>query len=100
MERFTSFDGTGIAYQVWGTASSSPPVVRQHGFVVDATTNFVGPGVVAALVAAGRDDALAARPEVLAAAIPGARWRLVSGDHMTALRAPAYAPAIVEFLAS
>ncbi|WP_327010288.1 alpha/beta hydrolase [Dactylosporangium sp. NBC_01737] len=253
MERFTSSDGTGIAYQVWGEPSQLPPVVLHHGFVVDATTNFVGPGVVDALVAAGRqvvaldarghgasdkpheaerygeavmardlgvlldtlgagevdlvgysmgavvsaifaaadprvrrlvlsgvgagvaelggldtrvmppaevtavlltssrsaieaspaaafrlladavgadraalaaqvsaahrtpialdritaptlvlvgqDDALAARPEVLAAAIPGARWRIVSGDHMTALRAPAYAPALVKFLA-
>ncbi|MEV4510635.1 alpha/beta fold hydrolase [Dactylosporangium sp. NPDC049525] len=253
METFTSFDGVGIAYQVWGLPSPLPPVVLHHGFVVDATVNFVGPGVVGALVAAGRrvvaldarghgasgkpheparygeavmardlgglldtlglasvdlvgysmgavvsaifaaadprvrrlvlsgvgagvvelggldtrvmppaevsavllasspaaveaspaaafrlladavgadraalaaqvqaahhtpialdritaptlvlvgqDDALAARPEVLAGAIPGARWRVVSGDHMTALRAPAYAPALVEFLA-
>lgn len=253
MERFTSFDGAGIAYQVWGEPSQLPPVVLHHGFVVDATTNFVGPGIVAALVAAGRrvvapdarghgasdkphdparygepamardlgclldtlgcatadvvgysmgavvaaifaagdprvrrlvlsgvgagvvelggldtrvmppaevaavlltsspaaieaspaaafrlladalgadrvalaaqvhaahrtpialgaitaptlvlvgrDDALAARPEVLAGAIPGARWRVVGGDHMTAVRAPAYAPALVEFLA-
>jgi pimeloyl-ACP methyl ester carboxylesterase len=253
MERFTSPDGTGIAYQVWGSSSSLPPVVLHHGFVVDATTNFVGPGVVDALVAAGRqviapdarghgasdkphdparygeavmardlgalldtlgittvdlvgysmgavvsaifastdprvrrlvlsgvgagvvelggldsrvmppaevtavlltsspsaveaspaaafrlladavgadraalaaqvraahhtpialdritaptlvlvgeDDALAARPQVLAGAIPGARWRVVRGDHMTALRAPAYSPALVEFLA-
>lgn len=257
MERFTSFDGTGIAYQVWGGPSQLPPVVLHHGFVVDATANFVGPGVVDALVTAGRqvvaldarghgasdkpheaarygeavmardlgalldtlgatldttavdlvgysmgavvsaifaaadprvrrlvlsgvgagvvelggldsrvlppaevtavlltsspsaieaspaaalrmladavgadraalaaqvaaahhtpialdritaptlvlvgrDDPLAARPQVLAGAIPGARWRVVSGDHMTALRAPAYAPALVEFLA-
>ena len=54
MERFTSFDGTGIAYQVWGGPSPLPPVVLHHGFVVDATVNFVGPGVVDALVAAGR----------------------------------------------
>ncbi|MEV0127823.1 alpha/beta fold hydrolase [Dactylosporangium sp. NPDC050688] len=253
MDRFSSFDGVGIAYQVWGGPSALPPVVLHHGFVVDATVNFVGPGLVGALVEAGRqvvaldarghgasdkphdagrygeavmardlgclldtigtgtvdlvgysmgavvsaifasgdprvrrlvlsgvgagvaelggldtrvmppaeiaavlltssptaveaspaaafrvladaigadrvalaaqvhaahrspialdritaptlvlagrDDELAARPEVLAGAIPGARWRLVSGDHMTALRAPAYAPALVEFLA-
>ena len=54
MERFTSSDGTGIAYQCWGEPSQLPPVVLHHGFVVDATTNFVGPGVVQALVAAGR----------------------------------------------
>ncbi|MET7419482.1 alpha/beta fold hydrolase [Dactylosporangium sp. NPDC005555] len=252
MDQFTSFDGAGIAYQVWGEPSHLPPVVLHHGFVVDATTNFVAPGVVDALVAAGRrvvapdarghgasdkphdaarygelamardlgrlldkldlstvdlvgysmgavvsaifaagdprvrrlvlsgvgagvaelggldtrvmppaelaavlltsspaaieaspaaafrlladavgadraalaaqvhaahrspialdritaptlvlvgqDDVLAARPEVLAAAIPGARWRVVSGDHLTALRSPAYAPALIEFL--
>ncbi|GAA3193849.1 alpha/beta fold hydrolase [Dactylosporangium siamense] len=252
MDRFISFDGTGIAYQVWGGPSPLPPVVLHHGFVVDATTNFVAPGVVAALVAAGRrvvapdarghgasdkphdpdrygedvmardlaglldtlgldtvdlvgysmgavvaaifasggkgvrrlvlsgvgagvvelggldtramppaevaavlltssesaigaspaapfrrladavgadraalaaqvhaahrtpialdritaptlvltgqDDPLAARPEVLAGAIPGARWRVVSGDHLTALRSPAYTPALVEFV--
>ncbi|MDG6101704.1 alpha/beta fold hydrolase [Dactylosporangium aurantiacum] len=253
MDRFSSFDGVGIAYQVWGGPSALPPVVLHHGFVVDANVNFVGPGLVDALVTAGRqvvapdarghgasdkphdaarygeavmardlgclldtigagtvdlvgysmgavvsaifasgdprvrrlvlsgvgagvvelggldtrvvppaeiaavlltsspaaveaspaaafrvladaigadraalaaqvhaahrtpialdritaptlvlagrDDNLAARPEVLAGAIPGARWRLVSGDHMTAVRAPAYAPAVVEFLA-
>ncbi|WP_460493429.1 alpha/beta fold hydrolase [Dactylosporangium cerinum] len=54
MDRFISFDGAGIAYQVWGGPSPLPPVVLHHGFVVDATTNFVAPGVVAALVAAGR----------------------------------------------
>ncbi|MEV4138308.1 alpha/beta fold hydrolase [Dactylosporangium sp. NPDC049742] len=255
MERFTSFDGAGIAYQVWGEPSEAPTVVLHHGFVVDATTNFAVPGVVGALVAAGRqvvapdarghgasdkphdparygepamardlgclldvlglgtvdlvgysmgavvsaifaagngprvrrlvlsgvgagvvelggldtrvmppaevaavlltsspaaveaspaaafrmladavgadraalaaqvhaahrtpialdritaptlvlvgqDDVLAARPEVLAAAIPDARWKAVSGDHMTALRSPAYAPALVDFLKS
>ncbi|WP_326558065.1 alpha/beta fold hydrolase [Micromonospora sp. NBC_01796] len=52
--RFRSFDGVEIAYQRWGTPDDTPPVVLHHGFVVDATTNFVGPGVVAALTDAGR----------------------------------------------
>ncbi|GGM76823.1 alpha/beta fold hydrolase [Dactylosporangium sucinum] len=252
MERFSSFDGVLIAYQVWGPPGDLPPIVLHHGFIVDATANFVAPGVVDALVTAGRrviapdarghgasgkphdpaaygeatmardlaalldhlgveradlvgysmgavvsaifavsstrvrrlvlsgvgaavaelggldtrampppevtavlltespsaveaspakafrqladavgadrvalaaqvgaahespigldkitaptlvlvgsDDALAARPEVLAAAIPGARWRAVAGDHLTALRSPAYIPALLEFL--
>ena len=51
------------------------------------------------LVLVGRDDPLATRPEVLAAAIPGARLQLVEGDHLTALQDPVYAPTVVGFLA-
>ncbi|MGW2116964.1 alpha/beta fold hydrolase [Streptomyces zhihengii] len=50
------------------------------------------------LVLAGRDDPLAVRPEVLAAALPRATLRRVRGDHLGALRDPAFAPALVEFL--
>ena len=53
MERFTSSDGVEIAYDVWGSGSG-PPVVLHHGFSADAIVNWVGPGVVDALVAAGR----------------------------------------------
>ena len=54
MNRFASFDGLEIAYHEWGTASSAPPVFLHHGFVADANSNWVYPGVVDALVAAGR----------------------------------------------
>jgi len=47
------------------------------------------------LVLAGRDDPLAARPEVLATAIPGARLTVVDGDHLNAVREPAFSRAIV-----
>ncbi len=50
------------------------------------------------LVLAGDADPLAARPETLAAAIPGARVAVVPGDHSTALRAPAFAAVLVGFL--
>ncbi|MCM0677065.1 alpha/beta hydrolase [Micromonospora phytophila] len=50
----TSFDGVEIAYREWGRRGGSPPVVLHHGFAVDAHTNFVAPGVVAALVEAQR----------------------------------------------
>ncbi|WP_433220202.1 alpha/beta fold hydrolase [Dactylosporangium sp. CS-047395] len=50
------------------------------------------------LVLVGADDPLAVRPQDLAAAIPGARWRVVSGDHLTTLRSPAYMPALLDFL--
>ena len=54
-ERFESFDGTEIAYQQWGERGPLPPVVLHHGFVADATVNWVLPGVVAALLGAGRE---------------------------------------------
>lgn len=47
----------------------------------------------------GDADPLAARPEVLVAAIPGAELVVVPGDHLGAVGAPGFAPAIVEFLA-
>ncbi|WNV74672.1 alpha/beta fold hydrolase [Geodermatophilus sp. DSM 44513] len=50
------------------------------------------------LVLTGDADPLAGRPEALAAAIPGARVTLVPGDHSTALRTPAFAAALTDFL--
>jgi pimeloyl-ACP methyl ester carboxylesterase len=47
----------------------------------------------------GDADPLAARPEVLVAAIPGAELVVVPGDHLGAVGAAQFAPAIVEFLA-
>lgn len=51
---FSSFDGVEIAYYQWGTESALPPVVLHHGFVANASVNWVVPGVVGALAAAGR----------------------------------------------
>lgn len=51
MDRFASFDGVGIAY---ATAGSGPDVLLLHGFAADHHVNWVAPGVVDALVAAGR----------------------------------------------
>jgi pimeloyl-ACP methyl ester carboxylesterase len=52
--RFTTWDGIEISYQQWGKQTRLPPVVLHHGFVADANANWVLPGVVDALVAAGR----------------------------------------------
>jgi pimeloyl-ACP methyl ester carboxylesterase len=57
MERFTSFDGVEIAYQVWGAVGALPPVVLHHGFIANANVNWVLPGIVAALTNAGRQEA-------------------------------------------
>jgi pimeloyl-ACP methyl ester carboxylesterase len=54
MKRFASFDGLEIAYHEWGSPSALPPVFLHHGFVADANSNWVFPGIVDALVAAGR----------------------------------------------
>ncbi len=56
MQSFRSWDDTQIAYQEWGgeARAQSPAVVLHHGFVADANANWVAPGVVDALLAAGR----------------------------------------------
>src|SRR5436305_6967436 len=51
MERYTSFDGIGIAYAVSG---DGPTALLLHGFAADADRNWVHPGVVDALVGSGR----------------------------------------------
>ena len=58
-EAFTSADGLTIRYRRWAPAGGDggagrPPVVLHHGFAADGVRNWVAPGVVAALVAAGR----------------------------------------------
>jgi pimeloyl-ACP methyl ester carboxylesterase len=52
MERFASFDGTGIAYITAGP-SNGPDVLLLHGFAADHRLNWVSPGVVDALASAG-----------------------------------------------
>jgi pimeloyl-ACP methyl ester carboxylesterase len=54
MKSFGSWDGIQIAYQEWGPETPSPAVVLHHGFIADANANWVVPGVVDALLAAGR----------------------------------------------
>ena len=51
---FTSSDGLRIAYDDEGSDTSRPPVVLHHGFAASGVLNWVAPGVVAALVGAGR----------------------------------------------
>jgi pimeloyl-ACP methyl ester carboxylesterase len=54
VHRFTAPDGIQIAYGAWGRDCDRPPVILHHGFVADSHLNWVVPGVVDALVAAGR----------------------------------------------
>src|SRR4029077_8899119 len=54
MNSYTTWDGIEIVYREWGEQDSLPSVVLHHGFVVNATANWVAPGVVDALLADGR----------------------------------------------
>ncbi len=55
MERFASFDGTSIAYAVSGGGDGDGgAVVLHHGFASTSEINWVRPGIVDALVKAGR----------------------------------------------
>jgi len=51
VERFPSFDSVSIAYTVTG---DGPAVLLLHGFASDHVGNWVRPGIVDALAAAGR----------------------------------------------
>ncbi|MEV6299945.1 alpha/beta fold hydrolase [Actinoplanes sp. NPDC051861] len=53
---------------------------------------------VPTLVIAGRDDALATRPGLLADAIPGARLAVIDGDHLGAVREPAFTTELIKFI--
>ncbi|MDT8909807.1 alpha/beta hydrolase [Amycolatopsis sp. PS_44_ISF1] len=54
MPTFTSFDGLQLSYTVWeGDGRHRRPVLLQHGFAADSQANWVGPGVVEALLDSG-----------------------------------------------
>ena len=52
--RVTASDGVEVAVHRWGAGGEPPPVVLLHGFASSTHGNWARPGVVAALVAAGR----------------------------------------------
>ncbi|GAA4951207.1 alpha/beta fold hydrolase [Actinoplanes utahensis] len=54
MPTFQATDGVEIHYEQWDGPSDLPPVLLHHGFIADGVTNWVLPGVVAALTATGR----------------------------------------------
>ena len=52
-QMFTSFDGTGISFEVWGPTDGLGPVVLNHGFAVDTRVNWLLTGVVDRLTEEG-----------------------------------------------
>lgn len=69
-----------------------------HARVVHAEPLPLGQIAAPTLVVAGDADPLAARPQVLADAIPGARLVTVPGDHLGAVSTPVFVGALVGFL--
>ena len=55
IDRFTASDGVDLVYRRWGEGSDRPPVLLHHGFIANATLNWLDPGVVGALVDDGRE---------------------------------------------
>ncbi|MFJ7272776.1 alpha/beta fold hydrolase [Streptomyces sp. NPDC099050] len=51
---FRTSDGLTLAHYTWGGPSSQPPVLLLHGFSATARLNWEVPGVVAVLLARGR----------------------------------------------
>ena len=89
MPKFESFDGTKLSYEIDG---DGPPVVLLHGFVADSYINWVRPGVVGRLTAAGyraiqldqRGHGMSDKPHDPAAYADGAMLRDAQGllDHL------------------
>ncbi len=69
-----------------------------HADVVHASPIALDRIAVPTLLLAGDVDPLAVRPEILAAAIPGARLVLVPGDHGSARTGPGFVAALAGFL--
>ncbi|MEZ5463328.1 alpha/beta fold hydrolase [Dokdonella sp.] len=51
---FVTDDGIRVSFFRWGTDDTRIPVTLHHGFAASTEANWVGTGVVAALLAAGR----------------------------------------------
>jgi len=54
IKTYRTRDQIEIAYQEWGSDAASAPVVLHHGFIADADANWGAPGVIEALLSAGR----------------------------------------------
>lgn len=51
---FTSFDGTEIVYDEWGSDLPGVPILLHHGFAASADANWTDPGVTEKLLPLGR----------------------------------------------
>jgi pimeloyl-ACP methyl ester carboxylesterase len=105
-EALLAEDPSTLPPEVQGMRTFADPVGADRSSLAAQARSVHAEGIdlaaitVPALVIAGDADPLAARPEVLAAAIGGgARLRLVAGGHEVIGTSPGFRTAIVEFLA-
>lgn len=93
-------DPTAAAFRTFADSTGADrQALAAHVRAVRTEPFPVGAIAAPTLVLAGDSDPLAAHPQVLADAIPGARLVTVPGDHLGAVRSPVFAGALVGFLA-
>lgn len=91
-------DPGAAAFRIFADSTGADRLaLAAHASVVHASPIPLASISAPTLVLAGDADPLAAHPERLAAAIPGARLQRVSGDHLTAVVDPRFSSAIVDF---
>lgn len=93
-------DPTAKAFRAFADSTGAD---RHALAAIQRSPRFTGPPDLSAisvptLVLTGDQDTLVGRPEGLAELIPGAKFRILSGDHLSAVRDPEFPKAIVEFL--
>jgi pimeloyl-ACP methyl ester carboxylesterase len=92
-------DPTAAAFRAFADFTGADRLaLAAHARVVRAEQLPLGEVTAPTLVVAGDADPLAARPQLLADAIPGAQLVMVPGDHLGAVRTPGFAGALVGFL--
>ncbi|MDN3351974.1 alpha/beta fold hydrolase [Actinomadura sp. DC4] len=84
----------------WLRANDADPDALRHvlGSIVATPMEAIGRVRVPALVVMGSDDERAASADALVAALPQGALAMVPGDHRTAVSAPEFIAAIVDFL--
>jgi pimeloyl-ACP methyl ester carboxylesterase len=88
-----------VAFRLFAdTVGADRRALAAHARVVHASPIELDRITAPTLVIAGDRDELAARPQVLADAIPNARVELMDGDHLTALNDPRLSRLIADFL--
>ncbi len=94
-------DSRALAFRRFADATGSDRLalaaVQRAGDLLPAVDDLARIAVPS-IVINGVDDSLAGSPRDLAAAIAGARWQSVPGDHLSAVVKPEFRQALVNFL--
>lgn len=102
-DKATITDPTALAFRNFAEATGSDLVALAailRGESPQPDAEMLGRIAVPTLVVNGDRDTRVGPPELLAQAIPGARYKSVPGDHLSAVVKPEFRAAILEFLDS